>query len=257
MVLTLEEKLKRVKDFRPIDDVFFEALAENKAVLEEILRTILEDSQLVVIDVITQHSERNILGRSVRLDALCTLGDGTKCNIEVQRSDNDDHLKRARFNASSITVRESNTGDDFKDILELYIVYISEFDFLKENRTIYHIDKVIRESGTIVDDGLHEIFVNTTIDDGSDISDLMSCFTKKEVKNPKFPKLSAEVTRLKTTEGGASAVCAIMQEYEEKAVLDLLISLVKKGLLQIADAAKEAGITEDDFEAKMAQTTSN
>ncbi len=255
MVLTLEEKLKRVKDFRPIDDVFFEALAENKAVLEEILRTILEDSQLVVIDVITQHGERNIFGRSVRLDALCTLGDGTKCNIEVQRSDNDDHLKRARFNASSITVRESNTGDDFKDILELYIVYISEFDFLKENRTIYHIDKVIRESGTIVDDGLHEIFVNTTIDDGSDISDLMSCFTKKEVKNPKFPNLSAEVTRLKTTEGGASAVCAIMQEYEEKAVLDLLISLVKKGLLQIADAAKEAGITEDDFEAKMAQTT--
>ena len=83
----------------------------------------------------------------------------------------------------------------------------------------------------------------------------MSCFKKKEVKNPKFPNLSAEVTRLKTTEGGASAVCAIMQEYEEKAVLDLLISLVKKGLLQIADAAKEAGITEDDFEAKMAQTT--
>ena len=74
----------------------------------------------------------------------------------------------------------------------------------------------------------------------------MSCFTKKEVKNPKFPNLSAEVTRLKTTEGGASAACAIMQEYEEKAVL---------GLLQIADAAKEAGITEDDFEAKMAQTT--
>ena len=49
----------------------------------------------------------------------------------------------------------------------------------------------------------------------------MSCFTKKEVKNPKFPNLSAEVTRLKTTEGGASAACAIMQEYEEKAVLDL------------------------------------
>ena len=30
---------------------------------------------------------------------------------------------------------------------------------------IYHIDKTIRENGRVVDDGLHEIFVNTAIDD--------------------------------------------------------------------------------------------
>ena len=36
MILSLEEKLERVKNFRPIDDVFFEVLAENKEVLEEI-----------------------------------------------------------------------------------------------------------------------------------------------------------------------------------------------------------------------------
>ena len=69
------------------------------------LRTILEDDSLVVTSVITQSDERNLYGRSVRLDALCTLGNGTKVNVEVQRSDNDNHLKRARFNASSITVR--------------------------------------------------------------------------------------------------------------------------------------------------------
>lgn len=175
----------------------------------------MEDASLIVTDVKTQDSEHNLYGRSVRLDALCTLGDGTRCNIEVQRSNNDDHLRRARFNASSITLAESNPGEKFKDVIELYIVYISEFDFLDGNRTIYHIDKVIRETGDVVDDGLHEIFVNTVIDDGSDIADLMACFMKKEVKNKKFPKLSSEVTRLKTTEGGASAVCEVMQKYEK------------------------------------------
>ena len=54
-----------------------------------------------------------------------------------------------------------------EDILELYIIYISEFDYLKGGLTTYHIDKVIRENGEIVDDGLHEIFVNTAVDDGS------------------------------------------------------------------------------------------
>lgn len=224
------EKLQKVRNLRPIDDVFFEVLAKNKGVCQEMLRVILEDGKLIVSDVIVQSSERNIYGRSVRLDALCTLGDGTKCNIEVQRSNNDNHLKRARFNASSITVKESEAGDRFEDIIELYIVYISEFDFLKGDKTIYHIDKVIRENGEIVDDGLHEIFVNTTIDDGTDIAELMSCFTKKEVKNEKFPHLSSEVQRLKTTEGGARAVCEVMEKYEKAAVkterINAIINLI-------------------------------
>ena len=216
MELTLEEKFERVKNFRPIDDVFFEVLASNKAVCQEMLRTILEDKELIVEDVIVQSSERNIYGRSVRLDALCTLGTGKKVNIEVQRSDNDNHFKRVRFNESVITAKESNTGDEFEDIIDLYVVYISEFDFIKGGKTTYHVDKVIRETGEIVEDGVKEIYVNTVVDDGTEIADLMSCFTKKMVNNPKFPELSAEVRNIKETEKGASSMCAIMQEYEKK-----------------------------------------
>ena len=207
--MDLQEKVKRVQEFRLIDDVFFEVFAEDIPVCQEIIRTILEDPELIVHDVIVQSSRRNLYGRSVRLDALCSLGDGTKCNIEVQRSDRDDHLKRARFNASSITVRESGPGERFEDILELYIIYISEFDFLKGGLTTYHIDKVIRENGEVVDDGLHEIFVNTAVDDGSSIAGLMSCFTRKEVTNREFPELKSE--------GGADAVCEIMERYLKEA----------------------------------------
>ena len=124
-----QTKMEKVKDFRPIDDVFFEVLAQNLEVCQEMLRVILEDDELIVNSVITQSSERNLYGRSVRLDALCTLGNGTKCNIEVQRSNNDNHLKRARVNASMITVRDSNPGETLNEVIELYIVYISEFDF--------------------------------------------------------------------------------------------------------------------------------
>lgn len=246
---TIQEKLERVQDFRPIDDVFFEALAQNKEVCQEILRVIMEDKELIVESVITQCSENNLYGRSVRLDALCTLRNGTKCNIEVQRADNDDHLKRVRFNASSITVKESTPGEHFRDILELYMVYISEFDFLKGGKTIYHVDKVLRETGKVIDDGLHEIYVNTVIDDGSDISDLMACFMKKEVKNPKFPALSAEVSRLKETEGGAQSVCAVMERYERMAVkkdrIERIIIMVEKGYSK--EDVLELGYTADEY----------
>ena len=142
------------------------------------------------------------------------LGSGTRVNIEVQRSDQDDHLRRVRFNVSSITVKESNTGEKFENVLDLYVVYISEKDIFKGNRTIYHVEKILRETGEPVEDGLHEIFVNTAVFDGTDIAELMSCFLKKEVNHPKFPRLSNEVNRIKHTEGGVDVMCEVMQRYE-------------------------------------------
>ena len=123
-------------------------------------------------------------------------------------------LKRARYNAAMITTKQTKTGDDYSQIPEVYIIYISEFDFLGKGKTAYHIDKVLRETGTVVDDGLHELFVNTVIDDGSKTADLMSCFTKKLVNNANFPRFSSRVKELKDTEGGASAMCKVMEHYE-------------------------------------------
>ena len=41
--MDLQEKQEKVKDFRPIDDVFFEVLAQNVDVCQEILQVIQED----------------------------------------------------------------------------------------------------------------------------------------------------------------------------------------------------------------------
>ena len=155
--------------------------------------------------------------------------------------------------------------------MELYIIYISEFDFLKGGLAIYHIDKIIRENGAIVDDGLHEIFVNTTVNDGTAIADLMSCFIKKEFKNDNFPKLSQKVKELKSTEGGANTMSAISETIyaegkaeglaEGKAEglakgkaegrMNQLIELVQSGLLTVNQAASVAKMSEEEFKKLM------
>lgn len=231
--MDLKEKVEKVQEFRIIDDVFFEVFAEDIPACQEILRTILDDERLIVKNVIVQKSEKNLYGRSVRLDALCELGNGSKCNIEVQRADNDNHLKRARYNASVITTKESVIGQCFDDVLDLYIVYISEFDFLGGGLTTYHVDKTIRENGVVVDDGLYEIFVNTKIKDGSRISDLMTCFTSKEVNSPEFPAVTKRFNELKN-EGGASTVCDVMEKYlaeaRAEARTEAIQKLLRKGM---------------------------
>lgn len=153
--------------------------------------------------------------------------------LKCSDSDNDNHLKRVRFNAASITVKDSNPGERFEKVIELKVVYISEFDAFRKGKTIYHVDKVLRETGDVIDDGLHEIFVNAAINDGSDIAELMQSFKQQMVDNPKFPKLSDRMKLLKETQGGASAVCAVMERYEKLALkkdhIDRIQNLLKKG----------------------------
>ena len=166
--ITIEEKKKKVRDFRPIDDAFFEVLADDTGFCQEMLRILLDDEELIVEEVIVQSSERNIYGRSVRLDALCTFEDGKKCNVEVQRSDDDDHLRRVRFNASSIAVKDSQMGQKFREIEDIIVVYISKFDIFNANRVIYHVAKVklnreqVRSKNK---ESLQAIIDNETLDD--------------------------------------------------------------------------------------------
>lgn len=218
------------------------------------MRAILEDPKLIVSDVIVQSSERNLYGRSVRLDALCTLGNGSLCNIEIQRSDNDNHLKRARFNASSITVKDSDIGTKFEKVKEVYIVYISEKDFFKAGFTTYHIDKVIRENGMTIDDGLHEIFVNASVNDGSNIAELMQCFTQKDFDNPKFKAVTRRFKELKETEGGLAAVCKLMddivREENEKILKEEREKNIKRIKKMISKGYSKEDILELDYTEK-------
>ncbi len=109
---------------------------------------------------------------------------------------------------------------------------------------VYHIDKIIRENGAIVDDGLHEIFVNTTVNDGTAIN---------------FPKLSQKVKELKSTEGGANTMSAISETIyaEGKAEglaegrMNQLIELVQSGLLTVNQAASVAKMSEEEFKKLM------
>jgi predicted transposase/invertase (TIGR01784 family) len=239
-----QETLEKVKKLKPIDDVFFERLMENKFVCQEILRVILNDNKLVVKWVEAQRDIQNLFGRSVRLDALCILGNGDVCNIEVQKSDNDDHVKRVRYNASVITANRTPKGSKFTAVPDLVMVYISRFDIFKKNRNIYHAHTMITDDGinnVFVDNGLSEVYVNTEVKDGTTLSELMDCFEKENVDNAKFPNLTKEVQYYKKNKKGVDKMCQIVEEYaQEKADFQKALDIVE----HVENAASNGNMTE-------------
>ena len=84
-------------------------------------------------------------------------------------------------------------------------------------KMVYHIDRVVRETGEVQDNGLQEIYVNTKIDDGTDIAELMHIFTDINAYDfEKFPKVSKRKKQFKTNEGGKNEVCDLVENYAKK-----------------------------------------
>ena len=217
-----------VQKLRPIDNAFFPVLGQDPGVMEEILRVILNDDTLTVEKVIAEYTLPNLSGRGVRLDSFCETGDGHRINVEVQKADDDDHIRRCRYNAAGMTWKEAEKGTRFKDLPDVCVVYITEHDFLHGGRTVYHVDKILRENGSIIDDGSSVIYVNTAVNDGSAISDLMRCFLQKTVNDPSFPRLSEKVHQYKNTEKGAAEMCEELERYIDEITAELQASNSEK-----------------------------
>ncbi len=67
-------------------------------------------------------------------------------------------------------------------------MFISKFDIFEGGLPLYHIDKIVRETGQVIEDGLTEIFVNTVNYDGSKPARLMKLFTENDAySNDEFP----------------------------------------------------------------------
>lgn len=215
---SLSETREKVKNYRVIDDTFFRLIASRKSVCQEILRTLLEDENLIVISVNVQE-EIVSLFRKIKVDALCLLSNGDFCNIEMQKGNENDDIRRVRFHVSSITANKTPEGTEFKDIPNVKVIYISEYDALKNGQAVTHISRCqkIGEDYFPINDGEDIIFANTKIKDSSKKSKLLSLFVKEEsFHDADFPELSSAVCYFKETEEGVREVKSLSEKLIEE-----------------------------------------
>ena len=107
------------------------------------------------------------------LDAKCQLSNGKAVNIEVQKANDDNHQKRVRYNGAILTTNIIDTGLKFENVPDVCIVFISKFDVFNSGYSLYNIDRIVRQTGEVVNNGFEEIYVSACVKDGSDVSELM------------------------------------------------------------------------------------
>ena len=69
----------------------------------------------------------------------------------------------------------------------------------------------------VLDNGFQEIYVNTKINDGTEVAELMHIFTVKDAYDfEKFPKVSKRKKQFKESEGGEETVCELVENYAKQ-----------------------------------------
>lgn len=199
--------IKLLKGFRLLDDDFMSKVFEDKECAELLLHIILERDDLIVQEVHGQYSIKNLQGRSVRLDILAIDQDGKHYNIEIQRRDEGADAHRARYNSSLLDANLTSPGDRYDALGETYVIFITERDVLKAGLPIYHIDRMIQETGTPFGDGSHIIYVNAQHKNDTPLGKLMHDFTCTQANDMHYPVLANRVRYFKENVKGATTMC--------------------------------------------------
>ena len=199
------------------DDLMSRVFDKNIEATELLLRIILE-RKIKVISVNGQEEMKSaaVGGRNITLDVHALDENEEKMDIEVQGNSEGAHIRRARYHSSVLDSRMLKEGQEFKEIKDSYIIFIYKRDKFQEGLPLYHIDRYVRETGKLFEDGSHIIYVNGNYKGDDEIGHLMQDFHQTDPDNMHYKELSQGVRHFKEVEEGRDTMCEAVQEYAKE-----------------------------------------
>ena len=219
-----QEDLQRIRGLRLIDDDFMNACFDNNIEdTEFVLRIILNRDDIIVKSVKTQQVMKNLQGRDIWLDIDALDQDGNEFDIELQRANAGADKKRARYHSGMLDAHSLRPGEDFSELKENYVIFITENDVLGRGKPLYRIERRIEETGELFNDGEHIIYVNGADRDGTtELGKLMHDFFCTDPDDMNYQQLAKKARYFKEDEKGVAGMCKVLEdmrkEVAEKAV---------------------------------------
>ena len=250
------EKYKRIlAGLTIMSDIFMRNVLKKRECTEYILRVIMDKEGLEVKEQVLQKDYKNLQGRSAVLDCVARDTESKQYDVELQQEEEGASVRRARYHSGLLDMNTLEAGQDFDELPESYVIFITRDDVLGYGLPIYHINKKIEEVTEDFQDGAHIIYVNAKIKDkepalGRLMHDLQ-CRTADEM----FSEILAErVRELKEAPKGVEDMCREMDEIynegieigetrgEQKAKKETVMTLASMGMSvdKISQAVKES-----------------
>ena len=168
---------------------------------------------------------------------------GKKYDIEVQRANKGADRKRARYHSSMLDAHFLKPGDDYANLPETYVIFITEHDVIGGNLPIYTIERVIANMEQPFNDGEHIIYVNGEDKDcTTELGKLMHDFSCTNADDMYYDVLAKRVKYFKEDERGVEAMCKVMEDMREGVRIEIAINCLKRGM-DVESVAECTGLT--------------
>ena len=215
-----EQGIAKARKMNLLSDAFISVALEDIPACQHVLRILTGNEGLIVKKVRTQYTISKTTSHGARLDVLAENDAGNLYNIEIQRLDTVDHGRRTRFYGAMIDSEFLEKGNDYAAMPDVYIIYISEKDLWKKGRVKYEVEKYFKGTDTKYEDGIHIMYVNAAVRDGSEIAGLMEYFKTADPDDRSQGALSDRVHLMKYEEGGKETMCQITDELIEEGKME-------------------------------------
>ena len=216
-----------------MDDAFMaKCFEEDITCTELVISIILDRKDIRVKSVHTQHQLKNLQGRSAILDIYAEDEDGKVYDIEIQKAKEGATPKRARYYSSLMDANITEPGDDFENLRESYVIFITETDVLKNGKAIYHIERYIEEVSERFNDGAHIIYVNGENRDGSPLGLLMQDLRCSDPDRMNYKELSERTRYFKEDKEGMKRMGSVIDELIQEGKMEGL----KEGAIEAAQS---------------------
>ena len=229
----LEERYERykgiLKNLTIMNDVFMRNVFKKRECTEYVLQVIMGEKDLKLIDQVLQKDYKNLQGRSAVLDCVIRDSEGRQMDVEIQQDNEGASPKRARYHSGLMDMNTLNPGQDFDELPESYMIFITQNDVLGCGFPIYHIDRMIKEAGKCFMDEAHIIYVNSKRQDDTELGRLMHDLHCKNAKDMYSRILANRVYELKETQEGVKLMCHEMEQIYSQGIESGMQKGIQKG----------------------------
>lgn len=248
-----QKDLERLQRLRLLDDEFMRCFFRDRDDLVEfVLRIILNRSDLKVISSQTQKDMKRLGGaRSIAMDVFAIDSTGKKYDIEIQKANEGADPYRARYYSSVMDVESLDAGQEFHELPETYIIFITEKDIFGEGAPLYQIDRVNAVTNKPFGDGAHIIYVNGEYRGNSPIGLLMDDFSRSNGLDMHFKPLADRTCYLKEDPEGVKQVSDVIEEIRQEGIqqgeqqksLKIALSMLEAGKYALSEIANLTGLS--------------
>ena len=133
-----------------------------------------------------------------------------------------------------------DAGQEFEELPDTYIIFITEKDFYGKGEPIYVVERINLTTGKNFEDGEHILYVNGEYREESELGKLMHDFNCTEADDMIFGLMAERTRYLKENPEGVNEMCKAMEDMRNEAVERNMLQTIRNLMDSMKWSAEQA-----------------